>query len=175
MTKYLSCRKQKCVIPLQSAITQKRDFPQPHVPILFLIFCSFSISFTISRGKVFRGDRIKSLFCYIKSLVTKYQIWHSWALVIFFSFWIRVFFIRFSHGSFMRVFFWIIFFWFFQLFYFPLLFIFFYFCYFYFFWLAAMGLHRLGTRCRTYIYIRFKLETYNYFSNWQNNCTSWTN
>ena len=57
LTKYLSCRKQKCVSPLQSAITRKRE--------VFLIFSSFSINSTISRGKVFRGDPKKSLFRYI--------------------------------------------------------------------------------------------------------------
>ena len=62
LTKYLSCRKQKCVTPLQSAITQKCEVSQPHVLIFFVISSSFSISSTISRGKIFRGDPKKSLF-----------------------------------------------------------------------------------------------------------------
>ena len=42
----------------------------------------------------FRSDPEKSLLRYIKSLVTKYQIWHPWAMAIlrFFSFWIKTFF-----------------------------------------------------------------------------------
>ena len=64
-TKCLSCRKQKCVTPLQSAIIRKREFLQPHVLIFSLISSSFSISSTISRGKNFRGDPKKPLFCYI--------------------------------------------------------------------------------------------------------------
>ena len=31
LTKYLSCREQKCVTPLQSVISRKREVPQPHV------------------------------------------------------------------------------------------------------------------------------------------------
>ena len=42
LLKYLSCRKLKCVTPLQSAITRKREAPQPHVLIFFLISSIFS-------------------------------------------------------------------------------------------------------------------------------------
>ena len=93
LLKYLSCRKLKCVTPLQSAITRKREAPQPHVLIFFLIFSSFSIKSIISRGKVFRDDPKKSLFRYILSLVTKHQIWHSWAMIILWDFFVNIFFI----------------------------------------------------------------------------------
>ena len=89
LLKYLSCRKLKCVTPLQSAITRKREAPQPHVLIFFLIFSSFSIKSIISRGKVFRDDPKKSLFRYILSLVTKHQIWHSWAMIILWGFFLN--------------------------------------------------------------------------------------
>ena len=80
--------------PLQSVITWKREVPQPHVLIFFLISSSFSISSTISRGKVLRGDPKKSLFRYMESLVFKYQIWHSWAMIILWVFFLNnVFFI----------------------------------------------------------------------------------
>ena len=85
--------------PIQSAITRKREVLQPNVLIFFLISSTFSISsatanMVISRWKSFRGDPKKSLFRYIYGLVTKYQIWHSWALAIlwFFSFWIKKFY-----------------------------------------------------------------------------------
>ena len=42
LLKYLSCRKLKCVTPLQSVITRKREAPQPHVLIFFLISSIFS-------------------------------------------------------------------------------------------------------------------------------------
>ena len=58
--------------PRQSAITRKRDVPQPNVLVFFLICSIFSISSTaanivISRGKAFRGDPKKihiSLYIY---------------------------------------------------------------------------------------------------------------
>ena len=78
---------------LQSAITRKREAPQPHVLIFFLIFSSFSIKSIISRVKVFRDDPKKSLFRYILSLVTKHQIWHSWAMIILWDFFVNIFFI----------------------------------------------------------------------------------
>ena len=85
--------------PIQSAITRKREVPQPNVLIFFLISSTFSISsatanMVISRWKSFRGDLKKSLLRYIYGLVTKYQIWHSWALAIlwFFSCWIKKFY-----------------------------------------------------------------------------------
>ena len=65
LAKYLFCRKQKCVTRLQSAITRKREASQPHVLIFFLISSSFCISWTTSKGKVFRDYPIKSLFRYI--------------------------------------------------------------------------------------------------------------
>ena len=67
LTKYLSCRKQKSVTPLQSAITRKREVSQPHVLIFFLIFSSFSISSTVSRGKPFQRRSKKILISlYVK-------------------------------------------------------------------------------------------------------------
>ena len=61
--------------PFQSTITRKRAVSHPHVLIFFLIFSSFSISSTMSRGKGFKGAPIES--------VTKYQIYHSWAMLTF--------------------------------------------------------------------------------------------
>ena len=80
----MSCRQQKFVTPRQSTITRKREVPQSNILVFSLISLTFSISSIIyhSRGKVSRGNPKKSLFCYIQSLVTKYQIWHPWALVI---------------------------------------------------------------------------------------------
>ena len=104
---------------LQSAMTRKPEVLQPDVLIFFLISSPFSISsatanivISISRWKVFRGDPKKSLLRYIRGLVTKYQIWHSWVMII-----LWVFFWSFFIFSIFLISF----------------FFFFYFCYFYFF------------------------------------------
>ena len=136
LTKYLSCRKQKCVTPLQSTVTRKCEVPQSHVPIFFLISSCFSISSTISR-ETFLEAMQKSLYFIIYNLVTKYQIWHSWAVVILFFFFLNNKFLSdlaLMSQNYCGVFFWIIFFFhFFNFFIFNFYFYFFYFCYFYFF------------------------------------------
>ena len=87
--------------------------------------------------KKFRDDPKKSLLCYMKNLVTEYQIWHSWAMVVLCFF----FFLNKKNLSdlallghvILWIFFWIIyFFYFFNFFHFIFHFIFFYFCCFYF-------------------------------------------
>ena len=71
--------------PLQSAIIWKREFPQPHVLIFFLIPFSFSIISTVSRGKVFKGDPKKSWFRYIQCLVSDLALIGHSNFVGFFS------------------------------------------------------------------------------------------
>ena len=71
----------------QSAIIRKREVPQPHVLIFFLISSTVSIrsataNIVISRWKNLETIQKKSLLCYMKNLVTEYQIWHSWAMVV---------------------------------------------------------------------------------------------
>ena len=92
----------------------------------------------------FRNDPKKILLRYIKSLVTKYQIWHPWAMAIllFFSFWIKTFF-QIWH-SWVIIILWgffldniYIYIYIFDFFIFSFSF------YLIFFWLAAMGHHRL--------------------------------
>ena len=141
------------MFPIQSAITRKREIPQPHVFIFFLISSSFSISSTISRGKAFRGDPKISLFRYIKSLVTKYQIWYPWAMIILWGFFLNNSFFIFS------------------IFLFSFLFSFIYFCYFYlfiYFWLAAMGCHAPLNTFRRYSNCLcdggFKIDSLDFYS-----------
>ena len=52
------------------------------VNLLYFLYQFRYHQYSDFKMKNFRDDPNKSLLCYIKSLATKYQIWHSWAMVI---------------------------------------------------------------------------------------------